>query len=124
MWDGQPPFDSRRPSGQGGTPIYLPTYESRAQERSRARPRYTEWEQSAAPIDVAVDQNTTLFAKFHQAQQYVQQRIENEGLVFLQVYCKDEKHLTSKLMDAQFSQTPFHRSTNANLSTTLRQLFD
>jgi hypothetical protein len=49
---------------------------------------------------VAVDQNATLFAKLHQAQQYVQQRIETEGLAFLQVYSKDEKHLTSKLMGA------------------------
>jgi hypothetical protein len=57
-----------------------------------------------------VDQNATLFAKLHQAQQYVQQRIETEGLSFLQVYSKDEKHLTSKLMVAQFSQS--------------RQLFD
>jgi len=123
-WDGQPPFDSRRSSGQGGAPSYLPTYETRAQERSRAGPRYAAREQSAAPIDVAVDQNATLFAKLHQAQQYVQQRIENEGLAFLQVYSKDEKHLTSKLMGAQFSQAPFQRGANANLRTALRQLFD
>jgi hypothetical protein len=73
---------------------------------------------------VAVDQNATLFAKLHQVQQYVHQRIENEGLTFLQVYSKDEKHLTSNLMGAQFSQSPFQRGANANLCTTLRQLFD
>jgi hypothetical protein len=32
---------------------------------------------------VAVDQNATLFAKIHQAQQYVQKQIETEGLAFL-----------------------------------------
>jgi hypothetical protein len=79
-WDGQPPFDSRRPSGHGGAPSYLPTYESHDQEHSRAGPRYTVREQSVVPIDVSVYQNATLFAKLHQAQQYVEQRIETEDL--------------------------------------------
>jgi hypothetical protein len=125
-WDGQPPFDPRRTSGQGGAPTYLPTYDARAQERPRHTPgpRYTMREQSAAPIDVAVDQNATLFAKLSQAQQYVQQRIDHEGNAFLQAYSKDEKHLTPKLMGAQFSQAPFQRGANANLRTALRQMFD
>ena len=123
-WDGQPPFDLQRSFGQVGAPSYLPTYEVRAAERSRHGPRPTMREQSAAPMDVAVDQNATLFAKLSQAQRYVQQRIEAEGLAFLQVYSKDERHLTTKLMGAPFSQAPFARGANANLRTALRQLFD
>ncbi len=104
----------------------MPTYDARAQERPRYTPgpRYTTREQSAAPIDVAVDQNATLFAKLSQAQQYVQQRIDAEGIAFLQAYCKDEKHLIPKLMGAQFSQAPFQLGANASLRTTLRHLFD
>ena len=125
-WDSQPPYDPRRTSGHGGAPTYLPTYEAHAQERPRSTTgsRYTMREQSAAPIDVAVDQNATLFAKLSQAQQYVHHRIETEGLAFLQAYCKDERHLSPKLMGTQFSQAPFQRGANANLRTALRQLFD
>ena len=123
-WDGQPQFDSQRSFGQVGAPSYLPTYEVRAAERSRHGPRPTMREQSAAPMDVVVDQNATLFVKISQTQRYFQQRIESEGLSFFQVYSKDERHLTTKLNGAPFSQTPFTRDVNANLRTALRQLFD
>jgi hypothetical protein len=123
-WDSQPPFDPHRLFGQVGATSYLPTYDVRPAERSRTVPRSAAREQSAAPIDVVVDQNATLFAKLSQAQQYVQQRIETEGLAFLQVYSKDEKHLTVKLMGAPFAQTPCTSGANVNLRTALRQLFD
>ena len=73
---------------------------------------------------VVADQNATLFARFSQAQQRMQKGIDTGGAAFLQVYSKDERHLTFKLMGPSFAQAPFARGANANLRTALRQLFD
>ena len=118
-WDSQLPFDPQRFFGQVGAPSYLPTYESRTDERSRNGPCSETREQSVAPIYVTVDQNVTLFAKRSQSQRYVHQWIEDGGLSFVQVYSKDERHLNTKLMVVSFSETPFARGANANLRTAL-----
>ena len=100
-WDSQHHFDPQRLYGQVGATSYLPTYEMRANERSHTgsyTSRSAAREQSAAPMDVAADQNATLFARLSQAQQRVQQGIDTGGAAFLQTYSKDERHLTSKLM--------------------------
>ena len=86
-WDGQPPFDPQRSFEQVGATSYFPTYDVRATEHSHTG----------------------------SVQQYVQRRIETEGLDFFQTYSKDERDLTSNLMDVPFTQTPFARVANANL---------
>ena len=85
-WDGQQHhFDPQRVYGQGGAPSYLPTYEMRGHERSRTgsyTSRSAAREQSVAPMDVTADQNATLFARFSQAQQRVQQGLTLGALPF------------------------------------------